>query len=1336
MLPEVHSLKDRSEQLFDALYNAELCAIVFFDENGVIGRINECGAGILGRTCEELTGRSIIDLTPEEERKDLRAELADLVSEKRKSIKHTHRFCRKDGSEKWITGSMTGYREPDGTARYESVFIDVTAEKQAEEKGKKTREIMYGITNIYDAFYFCDIEKNTFQLFSGSKVRNEFTRIPKQGKLRETLERCCSLGVSAEFQEIFLKFTSPEYVRSTLREEKDFYEFQYKQSENVQSRWKLAEIVAASRGTDDLVNGYCLLITDIDDMKKREFERIQESEKQEALANIALENSGIYAFTYDVPERTLLCPERTCEQFGCRRVYENMPESFREEFIRPDFYDAFNEMFEKCNAGAEKVSLDFIGVSEMHWYRTVLNTVQRDEKGAPLLAVGLIETVDEIHKAQSNAEIMQDICRFAVKSHYETVNLIDAKADTYSFMDIGDKSGERWNGLPKTGKYDETLRGIIDGEDVSEAEHAIVFSLLLENLVPMIEKNGKYSIRYLMRTINGPQWKLIECSFFEHDTTKIIMLITDVQKEEAAKEQLKEAMASAQESNRAKSAFLANMSHEIRTPMNTIIGISEILMNKRLPEDIQNDISMVQNAASGLLTIINDILDFSKIESGKFELTPVDYMLPSLLMDITNMISVRLADRPVYFLMNIDHKLPNQLFGDDIRIKQILMNLLGNAVKFTKRGFIELRVSGEKAGESGYRLTFSVIDSGRGIKKEDIGKLFGTFSQVDTTKNRDETGSGLGLAISKSFSEMMGGGIRVESSYGEGSVFTVEVLQQVKQYEPVGEVRNRKIRMLVCENEEVVISSIDRTLDNLGIEYRVCRDPEQISGCGKMTHLMIRRSRFLRIRDKIDTMFSPSDVFLILENGETASRDYLDYKQLQLPLLCLQIINALNGETIANSYKRSNFDRSQIVPLTYAHVLVVDDNVTNLQVARGLMAPYRMAIDTAASGPGAIELVQHVKYDMVFMDHMMPDMDGVEATRRIRSLSGDYYQKLPIVALTANAVSGAKETFMRGGMNDFLAKPIDMTELNRILKQYVQSKAPAGYLERYSDKTGSSENRQGNTKDNTKDNTKNNTKDKIEDRAGDRPKDKTENKTEDGIKEKTKNKTEGGTKEKAKNKTEGGTKEDLSLEESNAENPETELLTGRIPGVNMGKALETYGGSVSVYHTILQTYHQDMASREQSMEKFFAGKDIASITISAHAIKSASRGIGADAFGELAYELEQSGKNNNWSSVEKQFPHFMQELHRMVENTGDYAETFIPGAKKETEKESRGEFPADVVIKLKESCDNMDFEAAEKGLRELDRYAYPDTEQKMLKAMMGYCADFEYEKLEQIIRGL
>ncbi|HUM83394.1 MAG TPA: ATP-binding protein [Lachnospiraceae bacterium] len=1353
-------MREQSEQLFNAIYQARLCAMLFLDTACGIREINGYGAEILGSKPDELAGKCILEYIPEEEHASIRKELDMLLAGRKDRISLVHRFSGPNGTFRWVSTSVSVYPEADGSRMLESVFVDITNEKNMEEHHQKSLEIMDSVASIYDAFYFCDMRKDTYQRLGERTEYTDTLGIPKSGILSETVESYAASFVTDEYRSIFRKFLDPEYIRSNLTEKKNSYEFEYCQAKNGRICWKLGVIVTASRDTGGLTDRFCMLIRDIEDMKMREAERMKKSQLQSSLTSLALDSSDKAYFIYNIAERSIDIPKKTCERVKCKERYENMPDSFRGSFVHPDSYAVFNEIYEKCNRGIDKARADICTKDGAHWYSTTLYIVQYDEEHRPVTAVGIIESTDELHRAKSEAEALQDISRFAVKSHYEVVNLIDVRNQTYSFFDFEEELGDEWNGIPSAGNYSMNLLEKLSARLPDEEDRKKLPLMSLEKLVPYLKEQGVFRTKLKIATTDGERWKLIESSFFQHDTNRIIFLISDIQDEEAGREQLKAAMESAQEANQAKSAFLANMSHEIRTPMNTIIGISEILMNRPLSPDVLNDISMVQNAASGLLTIINDILDFSKIESGRFELTPVDYMLPSLLMDINNIITVQLADRPIYFLINVDHKLPNHLFGDDIRIKQVLMNLLGNAVKFTKEGFIELRVNGEPVGEDHYRVVFRVIDSGIGIRKEDIGKLFGTFSQVDTTKNRAVTGSGLGLAISRSFSEMMGGGIKVESEYGKGTAFTVEIMQEVKAYEPIGDVLNKDVRILVCENDEIVIDSISRTLENLGLPYSVCRDFDKVRTYQGMTHVIIRRNRFFQVREKLNFMFEPSNIFLLLENNEQANGDFMQYKQLQLPLMCMQIINALNGERIASSYKRRSFDRSQIIPLTFARVLLVDDNVTNLQVAKGLMAPYKMTIDAATSGFKAIELVKKNKYDLIFMDHMMPEMDGVETTQHIRDLPGEYYRKVPIIALTANAVSDAKETFLSGGMDDFLAKPIEMTELHRILKHFVLSKAPEDYVRKYMDKnkvsvsgTSSSEKKEKGFPEAQNWNSgmlsslsqggshsmlpvqpegsdsgllgqllcQNNSLltqnmmllQHIFRSAGSFPEIAAEDKPE------TAERTISGN---------GGMK---------AEEPaETKKMSmGSIPGVDMGSALQTYGGSFEIYNEILRTYAMDIGKREISLKRMVGEGDVKNFTISVHAIKSASRGIGAGQLGDLAADLEKDGKAGDWNAVLAKYPAFSEKLHEMAIHTAAYAEQ-LPAAGKDDEREERADFSAETVEALKAACRDLDYSSAEEKLDELDRCQYPDHKQKLLEDMLACCGEFEYEKLDELVRGL
>jgi len=496
----------------------------------------------------------------------------------------------------------------------------------------------------------------------------------------------------------------------------------------------------------------------------------------------------------------------------------------------------------------------------------------------------------------------------------------------------------------------------------------------------------------------------------------------------------------AEAASRAKSQFLAKMSHEIRTPMNAIIGMAELAMRENIPGAAYEQVMTIKQAGANLLSIINDILDYSKIESGRLEVMPADYEFSSLINDVITIIRMRVIDSQLKFTVNIDCSIQNELFGDEVRIRQILLNILSNAVKYTESGHISLTIVGETAqDESTVNLIMSVADSGKGIKEEDMGKLFGDFVQVDMVNNKGIEGTGLGLAITMSLVKAMGGDITVRSEYGKGSVFTVTLPQKIRGSEKLASVDNSRDKsVLIYEPCEVYADSIVRSIDNLGVGCtHVSSDSEfkdALAGGQRFTFIFAPSPLIAKVKKICEEAGNGARIVSLAEFGETAA-SYTP-AVLFMPTYSIPIANLLNGNINKYSYITG---KETIVRFTApaAKVLIVDDINTNLKVAEGLLSPYGMRIKTCKSGAAAIEAVRGEKYDLVLMDHMMPDMDGIEAASRIRSLENGSYTDLPIVALTANAVSGMKEMFLKCGFNDFLSKPIDIAKLNAVLEQWI-----------------------------------------------------------------------------------------------------------------------------------------------------------------------------------------------------------------------------------------------------------------------------------------------------------
>ena len=496
----------------------------------------------------------------------------------------------------------------------------------------------------------------------------------------------------------------------------------------------------------------------------------------------------------------------------------------------------------------------------------------------------------------------------------------------------------------------------------------------------------------------------------------------------------------AEEASRTKSNFLAHMSHEIRTPMNAILGMTELALHENITPAALEYIGTIKQAGSNLLSIINDILDFSKIEAGKLKIAREEYLFASLVYDVINSIKTKALESHLRFTVYLDSAIPESLYGDSVRIRQIMVNLLSNAVKYTERGFVSLSISVKSKNSSAVELEIEVNDSGRGIKQESIKNLFSEFERFNMEQGKNIEGTGLGLAITKNLVLAMGGKIDVESEYGQGSTFTVSLEQEICRDQRLASVDNpQEKNVLIYERREIYSNSIIRNLESLGVKYRLVSSPsgfyDEITS-KQYPFVFIAPVLYENIINQYPELEPDARFVLIADFGESITGK--NASVLAMPVFSIPIANFFNGVpdvyTVVSGMKApADFAAPE------ANVLVVDDIVTNLKVAEGLLLPYKIKATLCKSGRQALNAIQSRHFDLVLMDHMMPEMDGIETMERIRSMGGSdpYYKEAPVVALTANAVSGTKEMFLEKGFNDFLSKPIDIARLESVLKKWI-----------------------------------------------------------------------------------------------------------------------------------------------------------------------------------------------------------------------------------------------------------------------------------------------------------
>jgi signal transduction histidine kinase/DNA-binding response OmpR family regulator/HPt (histidine-containing phosphotransfer) domain-containing protein len=584
----------------------------------------------------------------------------------------------------------------------------------------------------------------------------------------------------------------------------------------------------------------------------------------------------------------------------------------------------------------------------------------------------------------------------------------------------------------------------------------------------------------------------------------VYKLLSDMIKwQDATNRQLKEAADTAIAAGHAKSRFLAQMSHEIRTPINAVLGMNEMILRESKDPEVLDHARDISDAGRNLLSIINSILDFSKIEDGKMEIVPVRYELSSMINNLVNSIAERARAKSLELHIDIDETLPSVLYGDDVRITQVIVNLLTNAVKYTEKGSVTLSMKKNRIEDKTVYLDVTVRDTGIGIKQEDMGKLFESFERLDVARNRNIEGTGLGMSIVTRLLLMMDSELKVDSIYGYGSTFSFTLKQTVVDPDPIG-------------------SYADRT--------------------------------------KNDRSSS------IEADGFTA------------------------GE---------------------ARILVVDDNEMNLKVAGGLLKMYDIVPDMAFSGKEAIEMIGKSFYNIVFLDHMMPEMDGIETLDHLKK-----EKLLPestvVIALTANAISGAKDLYFEAGFDDYLSKPIETAQLEALLKQYlpegmIGSKASASAEEDSGRKTAAAMSAPDSQDFVMEFDPVDISEDSDNGSAGD----------------------------------EGSTDSALILDALDS------------CGINTGKGLAFCGSNRDFYIEVISDYASSVNDRLKELDAFYEAENWNDFETKIHALKSASATIGAEALSNRAKALETAARDNNISYINNFYPRFRDEYKKIQNSLTD-----------------------------------------------------------------------------------
>ncbi len=726
--------------------------------------------------------------------------------------------------------------------------------------------------------------------------------------------------------------------------------------------------------------------------------------------------------------------------------------------------------------------------------------------------------------------------------------------------------------------------------------------------------------------------------------------------------------------------FMTNVSHELRTPINAVTGITAVMLKSEEDAEKRRNILSIQQAGHRLFGQIEDILDYTEIDTGRIKISEDSYMISSIINDI--IVGDQLMEKAggLELILDIDAGIPSVLLGDGRKIKKIVKHLIDNAIKFTKKGAVYVRIYALRKAY-GINLCIRVCDTGVGIDEENLEKITERFFQSDAGRSRRSGGLGLGLSIVYGMVAAMEGFIQIESTVGSGTTVSVSIPQKIAEDTPAMSVANRSELCLACylkpEKYEVpevrdyynelithIICGLDISL------HRVFNSDEmkELTARYQLTHLFIGKEEYEESRSYFEDLNETMKVIVVADDSFMLPQDSRIHI-LRKPFYALSIINILNSDKTANE---DTFSKQHMI-CPDIKALVVDDEPMNLMVAEGIFREYQMEVHTVDSGMKAIDLCKKEEFDLIFLDHMMPEMDGVETLKQLRKIYADSDRAHTIIAFTANAVSGAREMFLREGFDEFVSKPIESLEIERVLRKVLPKSSIM-----FTDKDYAKRSKLQNTEEN---------------HAG-----------------------------------EAHFAEKPVPEECAKENDGLSRL--RDAGINVNAGMQYCKNDIEFYQEVLIQFARNAAEKAAEINNFYRQKDFDNYQIRVHTLKSSAKMIGADSLSELARKAEEASKNHDAEYIEKHHEEILSEYSGTAQHISDVLKTPETDSVQD-EPKNRTEIATDELVRqleeLKEKLDTFEADQAEHIISGISGFLYQGiTTEELLHDIGQDVENFEF----------